>query len=393
MKKVLIYRKESDLSPTGGPNGYLYNLREGLGIVDNNNLVIDFLPAEVSPISSADRKKIKKSLPSILVKTIKSIQHGKFVYSILHEDKTASIDINDYDLIHFQDTCSMYPLRKQLKHYNGIMVLTSHSPQPLYQEFSENATKLEKAILKKTYLELYKMDEYAFKRADYIVFPTQYSDEPYLNRWEAYRNFKKSIEGKYRYFLTGTVRPQIKRSRSEFRADYGIPDDAFVISYVGRHSAIKGYDNLIKYCEKYCSDNVYVLVAGNQGDIKAPQNNHWIEIGWTNDPYSLMNASDVFVLPNQETYFDLVLLEVLSIGTIALVSNTGGNKYFNTNQYPGVFIYNDEMDFDNKIKGIMAMKNDDKKSLNESNKKAYEEQFTTEAFAANYVKLISSLIK
>ncbi|EID84148.1 Glycosyltransferase [Treponema sp. JC4] len=255
------------------------------------------------------------------------------------------VNIDDYDLIHFHDTYSIYTLRKSLENYKGKIALTSHSPQPLHQEFIENSTKIERKLLRKTYSELYKIDEYAFNRADYIVFPTKYSDEPYINRWEGYREFKKTNQFKYRYFLTGTLKPQIRKSKLEIREKYNIPEDAFVLSFVGRHSAIKGYDDLIKYCEKFCSGNTYVLVAGAQGNIVYPKNDHWVEIGWTNDPYSIMNAADVFVLPNKETYFDLVLLEVLSIGTIALVSNTGGNKYFDSDKYPGVVLYDNEQDF------------------------------------------------
>ena len=393
MKKILIYRRESDLAPTGGPKGYLYNLRDGLKQVDNKDLSISFLPPDSRGVIADNRTRIKKKLPGYIVRTIKSMQHGKVVYDIVHKVSTPIVDINSYDLIHFQDTCSMYPLRKQLEHYTGTIALTSHSPQPLYQEFIENASRIEKILLKKTYSELHLMDEYAFNRADYIIFPTPFSDEPYINRWEMYKDFKNTNKDKFRYILSGTTKPVIRQSRTEIRHKYNIPDDAFVISYIGRHSAIKGYNHLIKYCEKYCSGNTYVLVAGNQGETKAPQNTNWIEIGWTNDPYSVMNASDVFVLPNQETYFDLVLLEVLSIGTIALVSNTGGNKYFDSEEYPGVIIYRDESDFDNKLSYIMNMDIKEKTIINENNRNIYDSQFTTQAFASGYVRLINSIIE
>ena len=40
MNKILIYRRESELSPTGGPKGYLYNLKNGLvnSNYDDNNM-------------------------------------------------------------------------------------------------------------------------------------------------------------------------------------------------------------------------------------------------------------------------------------------------------------------------------------------------------------------
>ncbi len=41
----------------------------------------------------------------------------------------------------------------------------------------------------------------------------------------------------------------------------------------------------------------------------------------------------------KETYFDLVMLEVLSLGKIIIASYTGGNKYFKSSFAKGVFTY------------------------------------------------------
>ena len=140
-------------------------------------------------------------------------------------------------------------------------------------------------------------------------------------------NFEK--KKKHRYMPTGIVGCKAKVNREDFRKKYGIPDNAFVISYAGRHNEIKGYADLKKLGEKLLADkNVYFLIAGKEEPMTGLKNDHWIEVGWTNDPHSLIAASDVFVLPNHETYFDLILLEVLSLGVPVVMSRTGGNKYF-----------------------------------------------------------------
>ena len=43
---------------------------------------------------------------------------------------------------------------------------------------------------------------------------------------------------------TGTAPKSALVTKEEMRKKYGIPQDAFVISYVGRHNEIKGYDAL-----------------------------------------------------------------------------------------------------------------------------------------------------
>ena len=91
----------------------------------------------------------------------------------------------------------------------------------------------------------------------------------------------------------------VKVNREDFRKKYGIPDNAFVISYAGRHNEIKGYADLKRLGEKLLADkNVYFLIAGKEEPMTGLKNDHWIEVGWTNDPHSLIAASDVFVLPN-----------------------------------------------------------------------------------------------
>lgn len=54
----------------------------------------------------------------------------------------------------------------------------------------------------------------------------------------------------------------------------------------------------------------------------------WIELGFIYNTQELLSQSDLYILPNRETYFDLVVLEILRSSTNLLLSNTGGNKYF-----------------------------------------------------------------
>ena len=135
--------------------------------------------------------------------------------------------------------------------------------------------------------------------------------------------------------------------------------------------------------------NAYFLIAGVEDPIKGLKNDHWIEVGWTNDPHSLMAAADIFVLPNRETYFDLIMLEALSLGTIVVASNTGGNKHFVNDK--GVFLYDDISKAVDIILNIWKMSPKEKNELNESNKKVFENQYDIAVFANNYVKLLQNL--
>ena len=396
MKKLLIFFNEEELKPIGGPCGYLYNLNIGLRANKKHDIEVCFLHNgnQLKNLKRSARAS-KNFIVANLFKAYKRIQHIKEILQIIYCQKKSNIKFSDYDAIHFHTTRDLYVHRKQLENYKGQVILTSHSPQPLYNEYLEGSSKLELLIFGGIYSKLIKMDEYAFLRADKIIFPCESADEPYEKNWEKYTLIKNSKKDSIKYLLTGTIPANIKNNRNAIRKKYGIPKDAFLISYVGRHNEIKGYDKLKEIGNRVLekSDNTYVLVAGNIGPLFPPKNERWIEAGWTNDPHSLVAASDAFVLPNKETYFDLVLLEVLSIGTPIIITNTGGNKYFKDVEGNGIFLY-DSVDECEKILYKLQKKTEDEKEMMiQANKELYKEKFTTDIFAENYLSVIESILE
>ena len=191
---------------------------------------------------------------------------------------------------------------------------------------------------------------------------------------------------------TGIVGCKAKVNREDFRKKYGIPDNAFVISYAGRHNEIKGYADLKRLGEKLLADkNVYFLIAGKEEPMTGLKNDHWIEVGWTNDPHSLIAASDVFVLPNHETYFDLILLEVLSLGVPVVMSRTGGNKYFEQFKQTGIKFYDTLEEAQDRILDIKKMPVDELCDAKAGIIEMFNNEFTVEKFAKNYINIISEI--
>lgn len=397
MYKVLIYRRSDSLTPSGGPNGYLYSLRKGLETIKNENIEIEFLPPQ--NYNKAKKNQIKSS-NNVIVKKIldiyRTIKHIKFNLSVIDGKKTSPVKLNNYDAVHFHSTCDLHFLRDELSNYRGKVILTSHSPQPLAYEFIESSSSMEMKLFGEKYKRMIESDEYAFNRADYIIFPCEYSDEPYLNVWAKYSDIKMKSLSKYRYTLTGTVPATIRSARKDVREKYGIPQDAFVVCYVGRHNEIKGYDRFKDICETFLSENknAYVIVAGNIGPLTPPNNKErWIEVGWTNDPHSIIAASNTFLLPNRETYFDLILLEVLSIGVPIIASNTGGNKYFNKYNFDGIKLFDSDEECKKQLKENLHLDIASIERIKKENMNLYLERFTTDAFAKGYLNTILGILE
>ena len=374
---ALIYYKEKDIKPTGGPSGYLYNLKEyidSIGDTDITFLGRGGLRTLVFRVRNKAHKlfAVNKKLPD----KVMNIEQLKYVSGI-----SGPYNLDNYDIVHFHNTFDMYSQKKTLEHYSGKIILTSHSPKAYHKEYYEDfATPKEYNDYKEYFDYAEAFDKYAFERADYIIFPCSGSEEPYFHSWCEYSCLRD--ETKIIYLPTGVPRSIPQINRSEIRRMLNIPEDRFVISFIGRHSEVKGYDLLIKIYEQL--EDVTILCCGAPGHITPPDSNNWKEVGWTDDPASYLNASDLFILPNRETYFDLSLLEALSVGKISLVSLTGGNKLFIGKEECGLFTYESIDQAVSIIKMVKNLSASKRNLLETTQRKLYEEEYTVEKFYKRY---------
>lgn len=377
MKKVLIFQPKETLAPIGGQEGYLFNLSRAL---DQLNYRVDYIK------NGVPARKTSRKLPRRAIEFLRALKY----LNILKVHKNFDQTWFGYDIIHFHRTLDMYYYRNFLKQYSGKVVLTSHSPCAYHQEMISKLNKFDYRLFRKSIDKLEQIDEYAFSRADYIVYPCAEAEEPYFHSWPQYQKVRDPK--KLRFILTGIEQCTATIPKKEIRKKYHLSNSDFVICYTGRHNSIKGYDNLLKIGTSAIKElNAKILVAGKQGNIPAPCQSSWTEIGWTKDPYSIINAADVFILPNRETYFDIAMLEALSLGKVILTTYTGGNKIFKKFQNAGIFYYDSLEEALKQLRYINNLDTKVKQELEKRNQEIFANNFTSEIFAANYIKLMESL--
>lgn len=396
MKKILIYMDKDELKPVGGPKGYLWNLLPEIQNFNShdNDMTIEFLEQN----KSKNKTFLKKILLPIYERVTNRTPYIRAAYRVAsNKNKETSINLNKYDAIHFHTTYSMYMIKDSLEKYKGKVILTSHSPKALHKEYLDDyITQKEKEKFSYVLNKLENMDDYAFNKADAIIFPCSEAKEPYFHTWTKFNTIYEKNKDKFYYVPTGIRGKTVKEDSASIRNKYGIPKDAFVVSFVGRHNEVKGYEFLKKIANKIIQDydNVYFLIAGKEEPLKRLEHKQWIECGWTNDTASIIASSDLFVLPNKETYFDLIMLEVLSIGTPIMCTNTGGNKYFRQFDSSGIK-YVEYGDVENAYQLLEKFFNYDKETLNLmkcENRKLFEKNFTTQKFFNKYIKVINDIL-
>ena len=145
--------------------------------------------------------------------------------------------------------------------------------------------------------------------------------------------------------------------------------------------------------EKACA------VCAGTGEITAPKHERWLELGFVNNIIDYYVISDLHIIPNRDTYFDIALLEVLRAGKHVVVSRTGGNKYFyNLPQEKTSAIHffnvNKRKDFLSTIEKVIEQKQNEKDSFEngkKQNRLLFLNHFNMNTYIQNYTNTIKSL--
>lgn len=384
--KILIYMVEKRLKPIGGPFGYCFNILQKRDAI--KDVEITFLHSGLYRLLALPYLGLKKIKGIVFTKLLHNNQAFLNIKNCIFESRHINkVDLSNFDIVHFHTTDDLYGAKKSLDKYNGIVLLTSHSPKVFYKEIIEDVISDDEYNKNKDLFDSSeKFDRFAFERADYIIFPCPGAEEPYYHSWAAYSEIRK--ESKIRYIPTGILPVECKKTRSEVRRELNIPEEGIVLSFVGRHCEVKGYDILQEIFAMF--DNIYVICCGNVGSIRPPKSDRWIEIGWTNDPYSYIGASDIYMLPNRETYFDISMLQALSIGKCSIISNTGGNKEFvNT---PGVKLYSSISEAVSCVKEFSNMDISERVTLENLQREEFKEKYTIDVFYDKYKEMMKELL-
>lgn len=410
MKKVLIWDTFQRIN-AGGPSGYLYNIHEYLQsnpteqVTFLTDLVLDkygdaewLHPSWPWPYTYHPKTflgHVWRQISKIYCFCIKPFK--KVEYKVPN-----NIDIDKFDYVHIHQVTHFQQFKKLFPNYKGKIILTSHSPCPFSDELiertAEEKSKLYRLVkLLRPYLLRLECD--AYNKANYIMFPCAGARESY-EKHEIIRKTFNSKNNKF-FYVTSSLVDYLPDNKSQQKiSDFGIPCDAFVISYFGRHIPIKGYDILTKVglqlLEKH--PKLYFLCGGN-GIIPPPSHPRWIELGFIKNVDDLLPQSDLYILPNRETFFDLITLQIFRAGVPLALSLTGGNKYFlelPENEISGMAFFNidDEDRIIKIVDDVMAMKISDSEQYNElrwSNRRLYEHYFTLDKYIKNYIRAIEQL--
>lgn len=396
--KILIWDKGQKLSNSGGAGGYMYNIHEYLK--DHPNDCIDFY----SDVKKEDNLDVVIKPESFFQRILKILlqpnicKFAHFLLSSYHRKRNFTEDdlalLKQYDYVHVH----VLPVFISLFSKNQIeskVIFTTHFPEPLVDEMS-NVFSSKWLLTLCPFIRNYyiKKECDAIRKADLVMLPVKEVLEAYTTKSKYYTDLFNEIEKKLFYVPTSIYPSEaVSVSNSTLLSDYSFPQDSIKICFIGRHNRIKGYDKLqeIARAAWQANPHIYFVIGGKEEPLKRLDDSRWIELGWINT-FELLENIDVFILPNQQTFFDLVLIEVLRQGKPCIISNTGGNRWFTKQAWPGVlsFEYDDVSGAVDAILKFATIKQQGKlKEIGQDNHNRYLQSFTVEKYVESYLSQLN----
>lgn len=394
--KILFFAQKSHLANIGGPQGYLYNICQYLE--KNPSDEIFFLPEE----------NFKRSILDIVIFGFFHLLHliipkqgtlRMYLTMITfglkrHLTKKEKNFYNSFDYIHVHNPNYVLSYFYPGSGVSSKIIVTSHSPEPLADELCERFApgyikkhpKIRQYFLQK--------EVKAYDIANKIMFPVKEAREPYELLSTIHKETFKRNEHKFFYVPTALCQTDMISQNDHILERYAIDAKELKLCYVGRHTTVKGYDFLKESAAAVWQalPNAHYIIGGTESPLTGVQDKRWHEMGWVNTP-SLLNEVDAFILPNRNTYFDLILLEILRQGTPVILSRTGGNKWFENKGLRGLLFFNagDTAQLVQQINRIDNFKktgqlNDIKKEIREF----FQREFSMEKYIERYLTTLNN---
>lgn len=187
----------------------------------------------------------------------------------------------------------------------------------------------------------------------------------------------------------------IKRAKPIERASLNTPDDAFVISSMGRFVPRKGFHVLIDALANIDNAILWIVGEGEQADnLKAQAVKLGVEdrirwVGWQKDPTPYVAASDVFAMASSHEPLGNVVLEAWAQEVPVVSTRSEGPSWFMEDGENGLLVdIGDAAGFAHSFKKIEKSKKLTRKIV-QGGLKTLDGTFSEEAICNQYLELFS----
>ena len=318
------------IAPGGGPPGYTFNLRDALseaGLIDES-VSIRFWGADRDERYQAAPNSDTAGRSGTVVSAVKDRTRRAVVQSSLgarfweglqrwrsgelREERAALDAIRGCDVLVLQGYQSVERARAASRQGTTIVYMP-HSPSIRADEERMVAARTSSPLTVAQHRILLKREAELIRRAEVVVFPAEAAADAY---WAAFEHELHATEIRY---VRSSVPSPVPRSVRQ-------PSTNPVVLFVGRYVEHKGYDLFVRAAEALAAKlpRVRFVTLGSGPDRM--NSDAVTDLGWSDDPHSMIATADVVVVPNRVAYYDLLPLEVAALGRGMVMTKVGGNN-------------------------------------------------------------------
>lgn len=299
MKKILIWDRKLKLTNSGGPMGYMWNIKNYLqdnpneyvmfysDVIDSNNIRTP-ISAYFNPI-----RIILSLLKRLEIPTLTRILNT-YYGTIPLTDYEKNI-IKTFDYVHFHNITYVKKFSDQLKQMGVKTILTTHTPEVMIDEIFCMSKRGSEFINKHSHLRRYfiEKERKCLEKADYLMYPCPQITECYSsNQASRIKSFIEANIDKTFYVPTALIdENQESNNPTSYISKLNIPKESIKICYIGRHNQIKGYPYLKQIATEILKKrrDIYFIIGGTESDEKPLNDSNWIELGWVDTKSLLSN--------------------------------------------------------------------------------------------------------
>jgi glycosyltransferase involved in cell wall biosynthesis len=387
------------IRPGGGPSGYLYNLRSGVGA--DHPLV-----RVVCPTESEDRyfdgsraTGLKVKIGQLMPRTVAArlfLQRQIWDWNQPLDFEAAVLDaITSARVVVFHNPvlARRYLVNGGRRSGQKVYVMP-HGPTDFAAETVQSRIFQygETAFWQQARIRLAKLELETYQLADGILAPCRQALDGYFD-------FDPQMQAVLRqvsvYELpSGVAAMQAKRSRSEVLNALGISPDKQIVGYFGRYHPHKGFDYFCEVVKEAArrGDERFMFISAGAGAILPPTDlPNYKDLGWQKEGLpDLIAAANLVLSPNRYTYFDLMILEAMSLGRPILTSANGGNLYLQEHCV-GVTCFTDPSP-SALYESLVALSPATLQEMSRASQSVFDRSYNLQAFCERHINFARSLV-
>ena len=171
-------------------------------------------------------------------------------------------------------------------------------------------------------------------------------------------------------------------SSRDVRAEIGVPDDEFLIVYIGRITPEKGAEKLLDSVNLLGRKDVHVVLAGSgfmqkQLEARNQEYVHFIGSISRNDISALLKQADLFCLPSRSEGFCSALLEASAWGVPSVITDVGiARDVIRGREYGRIISSANPKEIADSISELISMHSSERNRMGNMAKRATEEYFS-----------------